>query len=124
MATARSRIAFPGVIAIYVIGIWLTACGGVVPGPSLEPAHPDCQFPAGTGLAFSGTATLEGAGLGGGPVDADVGQLYVTADPIRIPEMDQNDLIRRFCIIYPESEGGLSQVSGLVPDDWTAPAAP
>ena len=103
-----------------VLASLMVGCAELVRGPSLEPAHPDCQFPPDTALAFSGEATLEDAGLGGSAEDA-VGTLYVTAEPIRIPQMDSNDLIRRFCIIYPETESGLAQVSGLAPDDWLPP---
>ncbi len=102
--------------------IALAACG--TSEPTFVEAPAECLFPRGTVLGYSGITTLERAGLEPGLMTEETpGELYVTADRITIPENDQNDLHRRFCMVYPPGTG-LSQVSGLVPDSWAPPVAP
>ena len=106
-----------------VLSAVLIGCG-TLPPPSFAQPPPECNFPDDTKLSFGGTASLAEAGLSPGGGTADIaGELFVTAEPITIPEVGSNDPLRRFCIVY-GGDAAISQMNGLVPDDWVPPDAP
>lgn len=109
--------------ALVVVLATLLLSGCVSAGGS---ADPQCDFPAGTRLAFQGETTLTALGLDDrGPVEAhdQLGTIYVTADEIESDRLLPEDVPSRvFCGVYgPDAEVGV--VWGPVPDHWQPPAA-
>jgi hypothetical protein len=109
----------------------LTSACALIP---IAQADPECRFPSGTPLAFTGQASLGQLDLDAPGRDANrVGTVYVTSERINLPRrgptavgadgqpLPSLEPARAFCAVYREGPGHLRGATGPVPDDWAPP---